>query len=199
MSSGFDTVFGELKNHGLLLQIDGHLPNVCAIVAGSPVRGSWWAHPRSHEIFRISCALADHPDVLVAKLISGKVTYVDRGLWAVVVAIGQARQPWQLDRLSPPARALLKKIDRAPVNTDKRVSGAASELEHVLLVHSEEVHTAGGAHARRLETWDEWLRRPGSLVAGVSPDHAKLKLKKLVLSLNDRFHGEGRLPWEAAS
>ena len=66
----------QLRSHGLLLQAD-----VCALVAGAPVRGSWWADPASHDIFRASCELEAHPDVLVCKLISGKVTYVHRTLW----------------------------------------------------------------------------------------------------------------------
>src|SRR5438309_47738 len=68
----FQRVLAELIEHGLLLEIDARLPNVCALVAGETVRGSWWAHPRSHDIFGVNCALADHPDVLVTKLVSGK-------------------------------------------------------------------------------------------------------------------------------
>ena len=56
------------------------------------MRGSWWAHPRSHEIFRVNCELAEHPDVLVNKLISGKITYLHRALWSAFVAIGRARE-----------------------------------------------------------------------------------------------------------
>jgi hypothetical protein len=33
-------VLTKLKEHGLLLQIDANLPNVCALVAGAPVRGT---------------------------------------------------------------------------------------------------------------------------------------------------------------
>jgi hypothetical protein len=73
MSSESVSVFAKLKDHGLLLQTDANLANVCALVAGAPVRGSWWAHPRSHEIFRVTRELAEHPDVLVNKLISGNL------------------------------------------------------------------------------------------------------------------------------
>ena len=84
-------VLGKLKEYGLLLQTDANLPNVCALVAGAPVRGSWWGHPRSHEIFRVNCELAEHPDVLMRKLVSGKITYLHRALWPAVIAIGRAR------------------------------------------------------------------------------------------------------------
>src|SRR5271169_2680579 len=107
------------KQYGVLLQTDARLPNVCALVAGAPVRGSWWAHPQSHEIFRVNCALADHPEVIVVKLISAKITYVERALWPCVVAIGRAREAWQVESLSPGARELLEEVDRAPVQTDR--------------------------------------------------------------------------------
>ena len=47
-------MFAKLKEHGLLLQTDVNLANVCALVAGAPLRGSWWAHPRSHEIVQLT-------------------------------------------------------------------------------------------------------------------------------------------------
>ena len=196
MGDDFQKVFQELKRRGVLLQTDARLPNVCALVAGAPVRGSWWAHPSSHEIFRVNCALADHPDVLVVKLISAKLTYVERALWPCVEAIGRAREAWQIESLSPGARELLKDVDRSPVETDRRLAKAASELEKSILVHSEQVHTGAGSHARRLDTWDRWLRRAGVVTVKRSPDQARGTLEQLVESLNHQFSGRGRLPWQ---
>jgi len=197
MSDDFKRVFSQLKKYGLLLQTDAHLPNVCALVAGSPVRGSWWAHPRSHDIFRVNSALADHHNVLIVKLISGKVTYVERSLWSPVVTMARAREPWQLQGLSRAARELLDQIDRGPVETDRRLSKAATELEHSLLVASEQVHTAAGSHARRLESWDHWLRRTGFADPKLNPDQARHLLEHAVESLNHQFNARGRLPWQS--
>src|ERR1700730_1512222 len=147
MSSESLAVIAKLKEHGLLLQSDANLPNVCALAAGAPVRGSWWAHPRSHEIYRLNCELAAHPDVLVNKLISGKITYLHRALWPAVIAIGRAQESWQIDCLSDDARNLLAEVGRKPIQTDRRVSKPASELERNLLVYSEQFHTEAGAHA----------------------------------------------------
>jgi len=195
MTGAFQRVFRELKRHGVLLQTDARLPNVCALVAGAPVHGSWWSHPRSHEIFRVNCALADHPDVLVVKLISAKLTYVERGLWSCVVAIGRAREAWQAERLSPGARELLEAVDHAQVQTNRRLAKAASELEKSLLVYSEQVHTEAGSHARLLETWDRWLHRTGVAAVKRSPDRVRDRLEQLVESLNHQFSGNGGLPW----
>jgi hypothetical protein len=41
-----------LVEHGMLLEsARGPLPNVAEMVAGEPIRGSWWGHPASHAIF----------------------------------------------------------------------------------------------------------------------------------------------------
>ena len=106
-------MFAKLKEYGLLLQTDASLPNISTLVVGAPVRGSWWAHPRSHEIFRVNCELGEHPDVLVSKLISGKIAYLHRVLWPAVIAIGRSREPWQMQRLSTEARQLLAEVDRS--------------------------------------------------------------------------------------
>lgn len=195
MADKFQNVLQELKRHGVLMQIDARLPNVCALVAGAPVRGSWWAHPKSHDIFKVNSALADHQDVLVVKLISGKLTYVERALWPCVAAIGKAREAWQIKNISPDAHELLEDVDRAPVETDRRLAKAASELEKSLLVFSEQFHTEAGAHARRLDTWDRWLRRTGGTKVRRSPNQARDALEQLVESLNQEFSGNGRLPW----
>ena len=189
-------VLAKLKELGLLLQTDANLPNVCALVAGKPVRGSWWAHPRSHEIFRVNGELAEHPDVLVSKLISGKITYLHRPLWAAVMAIGRARESWQIERLSRDARNLLGAVDRKPVQTDRRWRKPASELETNLLVYSEQFHTAAGSHARRLESWDRWSSRTGYIREPITLIRAKLALEEVVASLNRKFNGRGRLPWQ---
>jgi len=185
----------KLTELGLLLQTDANLPNVCAFVAGAPVRGSWWAHPRSHEIFRVNCELAEHPDVLVCKLVSGKITYLHRALWPAVIAIGRAREPWQMERLSHGARNLLREVDRKPVETDAQVSKAASELETNLLVSSEQFHSEAGSHARRLESWDHWSARTGYGGEAIPLVGAKFVLEEVVARLNGEFKGRGRLPW----
>lgn len=195
ISSHFESVLKHLKEHGLLLQTDQHLPSVCALVAGAPVRGSWWAHPRSHDIFRVNCALAEHPDVLVTKLVSGKLTYVDRALWAAVVTAGRARETWQLESLSHEAGTLLGKVDRNMIEVDRKWGKAATELEKFLLVYSEQFHSESGAHVRRLESWDSWLRRTGFVLPKMTADQARNKLEQVVESLNHRFNGRGRLPW----
>lgn len=125
------------------------------------MRGLWWAHPRAKEIFSVYDALEDHPDVLIMKLVSGKVTYIHRPLWPQVVAAGRAREPWQMHGLSAAARKLLADVDLAPVEPGRAISKAVAELDVRMLVYASQFHSESGAHKRRLESWRHWSRRTG--------------------------------------
>jgi hypothetical protein len=77
-----------LLEHGMLLQsARGPIPNVAELVAGEPIRGSWWGHPAGHQIFAALNVLADSPDVVRLRLVKGKVTLVHRRLWPAVVRL----------------------------------------------------------------------------------------------------------------
>jgi hypothetical protein len=184
-------IIARLEEYGLLLKTDAKLPNVCSLVVGAPVRGSWWAHSRSHEIFQVLTELAAHPDVLVAKLVSGKDTFIHRTLWPAVVAIGSARQAWQIAGLDQESRALLVAVD---AQDEVQATGkAALRLERSLLVQSRQVHTEAGSHAKILMSWKSWAKREHVRKAPVT--QATESLEKLLDHLNRRYHGSGRLPW----
>jgi hypothetical protein len=75
-----------VRKHGVVLEAaQGPVPSVAEAVAGEPVRGSWWSHPKSHEIFAVTRAIRDSDDVLVCRLIKGKITFVHRRLWPALV------------------------------------------------------------------------------------------------------------------
>ncbi len=79
---------GFVKRNGIVLQSgQGAVPSFAAFVAGEPIRGSWWAHPAAHRIFALAEAVIDSGDVLVCKLVDGKVTYVHRRLWPALVKL----------------------------------------------------------------------------------------------------------------
>jgi len=63
------------------------VPSLAQMVTGEPLRGSWWAHPKRNDIFRLSRAIRSSPDVLVCRLVDGKITYVHRRLWPALVAL----------------------------------------------------------------------------------------------------------------
>jgi hypothetical protein len=75
-----------VHKHGVVLEsAAGPVPSLAVAIAGSPIRGSWWSHPRSHEIFELTQTIRGREDVLVCRLINGKVTFVHRRLWSALV------------------------------------------------------------------------------------------------------------------
>ena len=63
------------------------VPSLAEAVAGERIRGSWWGHPKGRDIYRAAEAVCDSPDVLVCKLVEGRITYVHRRLWPALVKL----------------------------------------------------------------------------------------------------------------
>ena len=89
-----------VKRHGVVLEAArGPVPSLAEAIAGGPIRGSWWGHPKGHEIFRVAEAVCESPEVLVCKLVDGKVTYIHRRLWPALVKLASRFQKAQLARV----------------------------------------------------------------------------------------------------
>ncbi|HUD71209.1 MAG TPA: hypothetical protein VMQ62_04535 [Dongiaceae bacterium] len=77
-----------VKRHGVVLMAArGPVPSLADRIAGGPFRGSWWGHPRAQEMFRIFGEIGDSRDILVCRLVEGKVTYVHRRLWPALARL----------------------------------------------------------------------------------------------------------------
>jgi hypothetical protein len=89
-----------LVEHGMLLQsARGPLPNVAELVAGEPIKGSWWGHPKGHAIFNTLASLDESPDVVRLRLVNGKVTLVHRRMWPALVRVADRFAAKQLAAL----------------------------------------------------------------------------------------------------
>jgi hypothetical protein len=89
-----------VERHGVVLQAArGPLPNLAEWIAGGRIRGSWWGHPKGKEIFRATKAICESPNVLVCKLVEGKITYVHRRLWPALVKLASRFREEQLARV----------------------------------------------------------------------------------------------------
>jgi hypothetical protein len=200
----FDKVFMRLENLGLLLLSKSGLPNVVDLISKrGDLKGSWWSYPEAHTIFAVSELLEDHPDVMIMKLIDGKVTFVHRELWNRIYSIGVARENWQIKARSPAAKRLLKKIDaEGSVQTgilgkafDPKPGVAARELESYLLIHSKQLHTESGAHAKILETWEVWAKSAKFRGRPKNPFAARRFLEEKLACIESEYGGTGRFPW----
>lgn len=193
----FNSILGHLKLRGFLLLADSTLPSLAGLVAKSSLKGSWWAHPKGHEIFSMSEKLDDHPDVATARLILGKITFIHNRLWPALFVVGKSKEPWQTKGLSPLAKKLLARVETEGLlkidelqkfrrRESKTLRNAVHELESNLLVYSAQFHTETGAHAKRIESWHHWSHRVKLDPPRISATEAKAQLENAI----DRF---GRL------
>jgi hypothetical protein len=141
------------------------VPSLVEAIAGAPIKGSWWSHPRGKLIFACASAIEDALDVLALKLVEGKVTFVHRALWPALVRVvtDDARRAQVGRGIGRVAMALLQRVDREGELHFDQVSGeraaltkARALLEQRLLVLSSNEHTERGAHASVLRSWSAW-------------------------------------------
>lgn len=89
-----------VREAGILLEsARGPVPNLAELLVGKPIKGNWWAHPKGRLIFRMTREVRDHPDVLVCRLIGGKVTFVHKRLWPALARLGRTIPKDRLARI----------------------------------------------------------------------------------------------------
>jgi|SRR5687768_3917995 len=77
-----------VEEHGIVLEGGrGPVRSLVEAITGEAVRGSWWGHPKAQAIFRATRAVRDSPDVVVCRLVGGRITYIHRRLWPAVVRL----------------------------------------------------------------------------------------------------------------
>lgn len=199
-------ILSTIETNGFLLESDPKLPSVVSLITDSALRGSWWSHPLAQIIFQVNELLEDHDDILIAKLVSRKVTLVHRNFWSELATIGSAREHWQVNGLPAAAKSLLEQVDSVgslstaetvwPQKSAMKLGDAARDLEKRLLVVGTQFHSEGGAHEKRLETWGHWKKRKKFKPAKISIETAKSRLEMKLRNLNDQFGALGTLPWE---
>jgi hypothetical protein len=85
-----EEALGIVRTRGVVLESgSGPEASIAEAVAGAAIRGSWWAHARGKEIFQVTRAIRNSPDVLVCRLVGGKITYVHRRLWPALVRLAE--------------------------------------------------------------------------------------------------------------
>ena len=136
-----------LIQHGVMLEsARGPLPNVAEMIAGEPIRGSWWSHPRSHEIFAAINALADSPDVVRTRLVNGKVTLLHRGVWPALFRLADRFPPARLaaigeEHTSSGAHRVTERAFPDWVPVDVRHAGAELTIDEALAILPEPLRT----------------------------------------------------------
>jgi hypothetical protein len=95
-----DAAMAFVRRHGIVLvSAKGPAPRLTEAIAGEPIKGSWWGHSKGHQIFTVLQKLEDSPDILVCRLIAGRVTFVHRRLWPAIVKLANRFQPDQIAQI----------------------------------------------------------------------------------------------------
>jgi hypothetical protein len=127
-----ETATAFVIEHGIVLvSARGPLPRLTEFITGESITGSWWAHAKSHEIYRVLQALEESPDILVCRLVGGHVTLVHRRLWPALVKMAAHFHPGQLAQVRQEHTAAGKHVNRSvayPSWVPREVSAQAKLL-----------------------------------------------------------------------
>jgi hypothetical protein len=89
-----------VERHGVVLvSAMGDAPRLVEAIAGAPIRGNWWTHPRARFIFAVLSQVVRSDDVLACRLLDGKVTLVHRRLWPALLRVADRFDRAQLAHL----------------------------------------------------------------------------------------------------
>lgn len=80
-----------VEQHGVVLEGGrGPRPNLAEAITGEPMRGNWWRHKKGRLIFAATRAARDCDQVLVCRLVDGKITYIHQRLWPAIVCLANS-------------------------------------------------------------------------------------------------------------
>ena len=92
-----DQALAFIREHGVvLMSAKGPVPRMTEVIVGGPVKGSWWAHPQGRHIYSIFQKLDDSPDILVCRLVGGKLSLVHRRLWPALARLADSLEPQRI-------------------------------------------------------------------------------------------------------
>lgn len=83
----------------VLVSAKGPVPRLTEVIAGEPIKGSWWGHPKSHQIFAILEVVTESENVLVCRLVKGKITLVHRRLWPALARLAADFPPNRISKV----------------------------------------------------------------------------------------------------
>ena len=118
--------------HGVVLEsAQGPVPSLAEAIVGERIRGSWWKHASSHLIFEVTRAVRESEQVLVCRVVQGKVTFVHERVWPALVRLAPRFSKASLARLSEVHSASGRHVVRSlafPKWVPARVRSSAANL-----------------------------------------------------------------------
>ena len=91
-----------VEKHGIVLESARHasVASLAEAIAGEPLRGNWWSHPKGRAIFRLTRTVRESPDVLVCRLVDDKISFAHARVWPALVRLAAQFAPARLARLA---------------------------------------------------------------------------------------------------
>lgn len=75
------------------------VPSLVKFMAGHDFTGNWWSLPQSSRIYNALQRIRNHPDILVCRLLRGRICLVHRFVWAPLLALSSRFSAGALDRV----------------------------------------------------------------------------------------------------
>lgn len=90
-----------VERHGVMLEASRRagVPSLVDAIANEPVKGNWWSHPQGRTIFEATRAVRDCTEVLVCRLVDGRISFVHARLWPALARLAHCFAPERLARL----------------------------------------------------------------------------------------------------
>ena len=83
-----DEALRFIEQHGVVLEAArGPVPSLADAALGAERRGSWWGHPQGKAFFWLTRQVRTSKNILVCRLVDGKITYVHRRVWPALVRL----------------------------------------------------------------------------------------------------------------
>jgi hypothetical protein len=102
-----------VREQGVVLaSAKGSVPRLIEAIIGEPISGNWWSHPQGSLIYNVLAEVADCEEVLVCRLLRGKVTLVHRRLWPALVRIASRFDPAQIAQVREEHAASGRHVNR---------------------------------------------------------------------------------------
>ena len=115
----------------VLVSAKGDAPRLTEAIVGEAIKGSWWAHSQSHRIFAVLNAVTDSGQVLICRLVGGKVTLVHRRLWPHLVRSAAHFTASQIAQLREEHTASGKHVKHEVAFPEWVPAGVQHEAQHL--------------------------------------------------------------------
>jgi hypothetical protein len=100
--------------HGVVLEsAAGPVPSLVQAIVGGNIKGNWWAHSRGKDIFQVTRAVRESDQILVCRLIAGKVTLVHQRIWPALIRCAEHFRPDQIAQIIEEHTASGKHISKS--------------------------------------------------------------------------------------